>query len=533
MAKDTNNEANSGPQDDPIVGTSLSGPIVISSVLLFLSLVWALYDELGGQRPWKRYQEQFTSLYTSYLNKLGPRQAAAEKAVFASAEFRKIDEELKSAEGQIAPRVKQIDQELGLIRQQLAAIKNPFQDARARIAALTYELDHAADGGPKNGIREDIGEVRKAKFEVAWPADSGKAPAQSNFTFDELEKRFTGLKSREAQLNAEQAAITKNVRELRRKRNDYLTEHLTGLSQQQIDGLQRKMDQFSVEIKQIHIEEAGLVDRCESCHVGIREPVALTAADMGGHRLFVSHPQKSLLTIHDPNRFGCSPCHNGNGLATSSAQKAHGQYTHWLWPLFARENSEAGCLQCHFGDRVLDQAAVLTRGRDLFELRGCVGCHRYEMFDRESDTLTAIRKDVQNLENQQKESRLEMGREIKLGDTADSNTAAQAHYAKAENLRVSASNMEAKIAELDQRSRYLMQDQKKIGPNLKDVRLKLRKEWIPVWLKDPPAFQPGTMMAKFRLSDEEIRTLAAFVCQSSPDGPAPAKQTTCDPAKGK
>jgi cytochrome c551/c552 len=529
-AKDENNETNGVPQNDPIVGTSLSGPMVISSVLLFLSLIWAVYDELAGQRPWKHYQGQFISLYTSYLNKLGPKQAAAEKAVFASGEFRRIEEELKAAESQIGPRVTQISQELSLIRNQLAAIKNPFQDARARIAALTYELDHAAD---KNSVREDIGEVRKAKFDIAWPGDSGKAPAQSTFTFDELEKRFTGLKAREAQLNAEQAALTRNARELQRKRNEYLTEHLTGLSQQQIDGLQRKMNQFSVEIKQIHIEEAGLVDRCESCHVGIREPVALTAADMGGQRLFVSHPAKTLLAIHDPNRFGCSPCHNGNGLATSSTQKGHGQYTHWLWPLFARENSEAGCLQCHFGDRVLDHAPVLTRGRDLYELKGCVGCHRYEMFDRESEGLTQVRKEIQNLENQQKESRLEMGREIKLGDQAESNAAAQTHYARAENLRVSVSNMDAKIGELDQKSRYLMQDQKKIGPNLKDVKLKLRKEWIPVWLKDPPAFRPGTKMPKFRLTDEEIRALSAFVWQSGLDGPAPARHPPGDPARGK
>ena len=34
----------------------------------------------------------------------------------------------------------------------------------------------------------------------------------------------------------------------------------------------------------------------------------------------------------------------------------------------------------------------------------------------------------------------------------------------------------------------LMQDMKKVGPNLKDVRLKLNKNWIPVWLKKPYRF---------------------------------------------
>ena len=46
-----------------------------------------------------------------------------------------------------------------------------------------------------------------------------------------------------------------------------------------------------------------------------------------------------------------------------------------------------------------------------------------------------------------------------------------------------------------------MQDMKKIGPNLKDIRLKLNKNWIPVWLKKPTDFRPTTKMPNFRLND--------------------------------
>src|SRR5690606_23060581 len=124
--------------------------------------------------------------------------------------------------------------------------------------------------------------------------------------------------------------------------------------------------------------------------------------------------------------------------------------------------------------------AVLTRGRDLFEIKGCAGCHRYEGYDRDADALAEVRKEIQALENRRKEARLEVDREIQRGDQADSNEAAQKHYATAQNLRVSASNFEARTAVLESKAKHLMQDQKKIGPNLKDVRLKLRKEWIPV-----------------------------------------------------
>ena len=162
------------------------------------------------------------------------------------------------------------------------------------------------------------------------------------------------------------------------------------------------------------------MDRCESCHLGIREPVALTAADMGGERVFVSHPNKTLLTIHDPERFGCTPCHNGNGLATSSVEKAHGQYEHWLWPLFAKENAEAGCLQCHFNDRVLDYAPVLDpRPRSVPDQ----GLHRLPSLrgvrPRSGRAGATSASRFRSLETQQKEARLEADREIKQGDQAE------------------------------------------------------------------------------------------------------------------
>jgi cytochrome c2 len=522
-----------GTEPDPIADTSLSGPILVCSILLFLSLVWALYDELIAVRPWKDYQRDFVRLYTSYLQALGPKQAAAEKEVRESAEFQKIETELKAAEEKITPRLAEIDAELRDVRYRLGLITQPFQDARARIAALIYELDHTPDERGKERMRRRIEEVKKGPFRIQWPSEDGASLVAASLTSDDLDQRFNELKSRESRLNAERASVTAGVRELQRRRNEYLEDRLAGLNQQQIDGLLRKMEGFTIEIKQIHVEEAGLVDRCESCHVGILEPAALTAADMGGNRLFISHPRKELLALHDPERFGCSPCHNGNGLATSSPVKAHGLYKHWLWPLFAAENSEAGCIQCHFKDRVLEHAPVLTRGRDLYEIKGCVGCHRYEGFDRETDLLTELRKDIQTLEARQKEGRLEIEREIQKGDEAETNEQAQAHYARAENLRVTNSNFDAKIEQLEQRAKYLMQDQKKVGPNLKDMRLKLRKEWVPVWLKDPQAFRPGTKMPSFRLTDEEIRALSAFLWQAALDGPAPPSQSKGDPSRGR
>jgi cytochrome c2 len=519
---------------DPIAGKSLSGPMLLCCLLLFGTLLWAVWDEVVGTRPWKAYQRDFVERYTAHLKQLGPQQAAFEKKLRSSPEVQRMLREIKSAEDAIAGKVSDIDRQLGDVRQTLAAIQTPFQDARARIAALGYELDHAESEDSKKSIRADIEEIKRERRRLNLPGGAGiKTAASSEYDFNDLQNLFNDLKAREARLNMERTSVTAGARGLRAKLNEYLSDRQAGPNQEVIDGLLRKMEEFEVDIKQIHVEEAGLIDRCESCHIGIREPITLTAADMGGQRAFVSHPNKTLLALHDPTRFGCSPCHNGNGLAVSSAYKAHGKNKHWLWPLFARENSEAGCLQCHFQDRVLEYAPVLSRGRDLYEIKGCIGCHRYEGYDRESDALAAVRQEVRELETMQKQARLDMDREIKRGDAAESNEQAQKHFATAEILRVKASEADARLEALERRSKFLMQDQKKIGPNLKDVRLKLRKEWIPVWLKDTHAFRPNTKMPKFRLSDQEVRALSAFVWQAAWEGPAPETKPTGDVTRGK
>jgi hypothetical protein len=178
------NDPNDAP--DPIVGQSLSGPILVFSALMFLALAWAVYDEVVVERPWKAYQRQFARLYDARLKRLAPEQRAAEKGVQAAPEFRKIEEQLKAAETALGPRMKQIDGELSGIRQRLAAIKDPFQDARARIAALTYELDHSGSQKGKNSIRQDIQRVKKGPFRLE----------SASVSFDELERRFNELKGR-------------------------------------------------------------------------------------------------------------------------------------------------------------------------------------------------------------------------------------------------------------------------------------------------------------------------------------------------
>lgn len=500
------------PDPDPITNRSLSGPLLVWSVILLAALAWALYDEAIGERPWKAYQRRFVTAYSAYLKKLKQVAVIRESELQGDEQFQALSRQIGDAEGRAKPRLAGIEREQQQVQQRLSAIEEPFGDARSRLAALTYNLEHAASASNRQATAAEVTRVRDSL-----------APLQTE---------FTRLKTREAELEAEAQSVLSESAELRHRRDEYRGSQTSGFSPTQIDALLRKAAGFRIEIKQIHVPEAGIVDRCESCHAGIRQPVTLTAADIG-NGVFTSHPNPELLRIHDPERFGCVLCHNGNGASTTNVASAHGENRDWPWPLLARGYTEAGCVQCHPNDRVLDHAPVLETGREVYQRRGCAACHRHREFDQDSDEAAAVATNIRNLEKQQIVETEAIGHEGRLGDNASSNDEARRHYTRSENLRISVSARSGLIAQLRDRIQDFRQNRKGGGPPLKDVRLKLRKEWIAVWLKDPQAFRPGTRMPDFRLSTEEARALAAFLWQSGIQEPESAPVPKGDPIKGR
>ena len=83
---------------DPIADKSMSGIMLISALILMFTLMWALYDELFGMRPWKSVQDRFVTNYKRYLKKQLKPQAEAEKEVKASPDYQQLDSQMKAAE---------------------------------------------------------------------------------------------------------------------------------------------------------------------------------------------------------------------------------------------------------------------------------------------------------------------------------------------------------------------------------------------------------------------------------------------------
>jgi cytochrome c2 len=161
-----------------------------------------------------------------------------------------------------------------------------------------------------------------------------------------------------------------------------------------------------------------------------------------------------------------------------------------------------------------------------------MGCHRYEGYDKEPEDLNTFSQHIKQLEQQKTENVKQAAYMMKQADAAESNEEANRLNDKAIALKVANSKADAQIQQLDFQLHSVMQDMKKVGPNLKDIRLKLNKNWIPVWLKKPTDFRPTTKMPNFRLTDHQIQAISAYLWQSALTDPLP-KQNPGNAEHGK
>jgi mono/diheme cytochrome c family protein len=121
-------------------------------------------------------------------------------------------------------------------------------------------------------------------------------------------------------------------------------------------------------------DSLGVEDRCTSCHAGVLDVSHKLDRQPG-----TTHPGR-LLDIHAPLRFGCTPCHGGNGHATSAdGAHASGRGEHRF---LTGDATEIACGKCHVNETQLDGAPHLSRGRELIRRSQCDGCHQIGEFAR-------------------------------------------------------------------------------------------------------------------------------------------------------
>jgi cytochrome c2 len=133
-------------------------------------------------------------------------------------------------------------------------------------------------------------------------------------------------------------------------------------------------------LQQIYVEPLGVADRCVTCHQGVTWKGLERAPQP-----FRTHPPE-ILAMHPVEKFGCTPCHGGQGYATEETA-AHGLVEHWEEPMLGKELAEfyiisnrsammqMNCNTCHRYDKTTKGADVLNRGKQLVQEKGCRACH--------------------------------------------------------------------------------------------------------------------------------------------------------------
>ena len=160
------------------------------------------------------------------------------------------------------------------------------------------------------------------------------------------------------------------------------------------------IDGFDAEADEYTLEENGTLTFSD---VDVFGEVEITY-ETGYRSVLQTHPHLDvLLAKHPIDRFGCTPCHGGQGQAlTAKAAHALTHAEYWLSPVLGLDEHtgrtseetkgymESNCRRCHDGVMMLDDgvdpetdapqdyAPNLTKGLALFEDLGCHGCHAVE-----------------------------------------------------------------------------------------------------------------------------------------------------------
>jgi len=278
------------------------------------------------------------------------------------------------------------------------------------------------------------------------------------------------------------------------------------------------------------------VDRCTTCHLGAADP------SMGGapepYRL---HPQ----TAHTPSgfdRFGCTSCHGGQGLATST-DEAHGTTADAGPPMLPLAYIEAGCGRCHTGGNV-PEAAILSRGRELLASSGCYACHAVRgqnQFRSDAPPLAsipaktgggALRRWLKNPREADPNARMpnfhlaadeieQLGAYL-FGQNVPADLAARIDAASAEPAGNPA-NGKKLFSESRCISCHTVEGKGNgSAPELSHVASKVTRGWLLAFLRDPHAFNPRTRMPRYGLDEIQTRDLVAYFEDEMKDFEAPA-----------
>src|SRR5206468_2539635 len=425
---------------------------LVSSLLLFVGALWAIADDNTFRRPWKKWQAEFNRLE---IRRLKDAIADEQKRLDADPEYQAaaqaLDEARKSVtSGENVRKIADLQRELRQAQKEDQDKDLHLRFIKSELEELRFKYDDALHNGrPTEGLLHEIQEKEQVRVERQ------KVYSESQAHIEDLQNQIKALQGAVKTAEDTLAKLT--------TARDDLEQKLEGVSLGYLPGPKGSPPFFGFDwqpkipkIQQLVLEEfdrnnfdkpIARVDRCVSCHAGINK-----AGFEDQPNPWKTHPKRELLLgKHPPEKFGCTPCHNGQGAAVNSPEGAHGNFLDAHGhvenvefieqPMLRAEKMQANCIKCHTAVQHLDAGDEIARGEHLFEELGCHGCHLIEGYEE-----------------------------------------------LAKSSGVSA-----------------------IGPSLRRIAAKLDQGWMVRWITNPHAFRPRTRMPNFMFDEDQAVAIAAFL----------------------
>lgn len=508
----------------PVEGQSFRRVFFILSGLLFLSFVWAVWNEFVTRRPWTQYQRQFFQLEKEMTQEALQRDQ--ERFETEDAErFSALGTELKEADQNLeSPEFQKTRRELRKTEIVLDEMTQEYQFAKSEADAAYYLYKKALH-------EEKDASKAKKKLEKFEAKMASMIPEIEEFSQkrDEYKEEVNEKKKRVREIRKEMAQMTMGMERLKQKL--------------------KSMRFKTAEIEQIVIQDFDRnffnqpvmrVDRCMSCHLGIDREGFEEAPQP-----FRTHPKREILFANHPiEQFGCTPCHQGQGRALT-VEDAHGHVPFWEHPMLLGEFIESSCIQCHIREKEIPLALTVSSGKNLFRELGCHGCHVTEGFEN----LAPVGPPLMNLGSkikadwivwwilnpkdylpETKMPRFNLSVEEAKAIAAyllsfpENETRSNIqHPARHERGRMVSSIQLTNGKELFDSSGCITCHNleghqsagavtiEKIGPDLSKLWMKVNPDWLYSWLKNPKEFHPDTRMPRFHFTDGEAKVLTTYL----------------------
>ncbi|NTW57138.1 MAG: c-type cytochrome [Chlorobiaceae bacterium] len=492
------------------------------SVLLLLMTLWIVWDDEFGLRPWKKYQKEFKSLKHEQLQKEYDK---------AQSDFR------KSGDAQTLAR----------LEAQLKKAKDLFNssEVQQKYKKLSGQWADVHESAARN--QKELQTNRGQYLETEYYFTKTQKPEYKK-KMDELQKRIDAITAKGAAMQKQEEALkaalvpfTSGIADIEAE-----IEKMKSPLEEKKERIGTS-DKVPVEIKQVYIRDIDLADRCQSCHIGIDGSKQISTKQP-----FTRHPASFVfLKNHDPEKFGCTFCHRGQGRATTSVQKAHGNVKHWEEPMLEGDMTQTSCLKCHGDVKHLRGAEYIAQSTELIKKYGCYSCHKIPGYDSIGDVgpvLTEVGTKVNYswainwlLDPKNYFATARMPKFFFTQDEAES--IADYLFSMSGTTRhdvdYSTETPDEKLVEqgktLWSQARCNLchitngkggNNVKVYAPDLSKVGSKVNKEWLFRWIKNPNAYFPGTKMPRFRFTDEEIKALVEYIVSEYTDDEASPKYTT-------